>query len=470
MLVISLPLIGEGATYQVDNVGEYDALSLSSGDIVEFLGGATFRAQINLVDGVTYRSYGTGQAIITTAIDGSSTGDWADQGSNIWTFDLSGTDVGGDVGLLVYNGSTTAPLREFSTGDLNVQGEFHYSASTLSVYSTSNPGTFYTSIEICPKLNIFNGSDPDNNITISNLDIRYTGSHGVSIVDGDTVIVEDCIVSYCGGATLTGVLRADRYGNGIQLFNSSTDCTVTRNTVHTIFDAGITAQTTNANNDITNTIFSNNIVYTCGIYGFEIFLAEATNDIDGLYIYNNTFYNTAGHGYGNRTERGGDRFIATIGIYSIPGSITDFNIYNNIAYEDTITDENGPTHLSRCIFTGGSGVTEYANIDFNYNCYYRDDSAGQFAYIEGVLYTYAQFSSYQSTESQDTNSIASEPKLTSTYRLKNDSPCVKSGTDLTLVPDDIDSKTRWGKYDIGAYEIPPNIISNTTLRDTGGFE
>jgi hypothetical protein len=114
-----------------------------------------------------------------------------------------------------------------------------------------------------------------------------------------------------------------------------------------------------------------------------------------------------------------------------------------------------------------SNTATTSTLEFNNNCYYR--AAGTMIFWKGTNYTLAQFTTYQSDTSQDTNSITSDPLFRSAtdYRLQSSSPCIDSGINLDEVTDDYEGTPRpiGGTTDIGAYEFYSKKIRNATLKD-----
>ena len=160
--------------------------------------------------------------------------------------------------------------------------------------------------------------------------------------------------------------------------------------------------------------------------------------------------------YGNTLYDGGSLLLY---LYNATFSATT-NVKNNIIVADS--DDTTAIELS-------SGLAD-TNINVNYNCIY-DEGSGTMIDWGDNNYTQAQFFSYQSTESQDTNSISSDPLFTAPgsddFTLQSTSPAIDTGTDLSLTTD-YASNPIYGTPDIGAYEYQPPYTIRTNEIDTTG--
>ena len=151
-------------------------------------------------------------------------------------------------------------------------------------------------------------------------------------------------------------------------------------------------------------------------------------------------------------------------------------IYNNIIYNgqfdiNTIADPQTLT-VTNNIFHGNTGVAvneavgvDNALITMDYNLIYN--TSGTMISWEGNNYTQAQFASYQSTESQDSNSSTSDPKFiapsNNLFIPKAESPAKGKGTDLgstyenmlspnAMWPGSVQLLKQRSNWDIGAYK------------------
>jgi hypothetical protein len=97
---------------------------------------------------VVYGAYGTGaKPLILGSKEENSTGDWADQGSNLWRNSDAAFVTG--IGNIIFNNETAYGTRVFSLANVNSQGKWYYDAANdyVTIYSVGNPATYYSDIE-----------------------------------------------------------------------------------------------------------------------------------------------------------------------------------------------------------------------------------------------------------------------------------------------------------------------------------
>ena len=112
-----------------------------------------------------------------------------------------GRDLLYDTGNIIFNnGASSNPCGVYyaTQADLTTQGDFFSDPSnwTVKVYSTSNPASYYSDIELAQwAVNVVAGSY----VTLQNLDLRYSASKAIEISDQHDVTVTGCDVSFIGG-------------------------------------------------------------------------------------------------------------------------------------------------------------------------------------------------------------------------------------------------------------------------------
>ena len=165
VMVCTLPLIGEGATYQISNVNDYLNIeeNLTAGDIVQFERGKEYRLNIDSVSGVTYKDYGNGaKPLLLGSTERNSINDWTEEGTNIWyTEPITGT-----------LGSELISNTSFNT-DLN--GWFYYfNTNNGASGSIVRDTTDYDSSPACLRLDITNdgSSSSDIQLYVTNLNVE----------------------------------------------------------------------------------------------------------------------------------------------------------------------------------------------------------------------------------------------------------------------------------------------------------
>ena len=149
LMLIALPVWG--ANYYVDcgagaggdgSIGTpWDQLSDISGvgasNTIYLAKGCTWRETLTVpAAGITFNSYGTGaKPIISGGVLKNTSGDWTDEGSNLWYL----ASITADPGILLHDG--TLGLKK--TAKIGLTAHWHYwwddPNDRLYVYSTANP-------------------------------------------------------------------------------------------------------------------------------------------------------------------------------------------------------------------------------------------------------------------------------------------------------------------------------------------
>jgi len=194
---------------------------------------------------ITFGAYGTGdKPKLLASLDLSDTGDWTEHSTNIW---VTG-NLTYDIGNLIFNTAENAVGVRLRTDtqthdNLDAQGEYWHSAGgPLYLYSTSNPGSYYSRIKAaqqCEQFYLYNA----DYITICDLDMRYNGSAMIHVFTNtggvsDGVIITRNNMEWCGGSPGT-VLRA---GNAVQTWRSVRNFECSYNTISQVYDAAMSQQ------------------------------------------------------------------------------------------------------------------------------------------------------------------------------------------------------------------------------------
>ncbi|MBI9070034.1 MAG: discoidin domain-containing protein [Melioribacteraceae bacterium] len=189
-----------------ETIEKVNSLNLTPGDKVLFKSGDIWEEQKTLTISnsgtenarITIGAYGTGNSPILSLSsnlypnDSKKTGNWEYEGNNVWSIQAYGSTNRVFLDGKEYNSTT-------STSNINNTFRWYYSTSRnrLYVYATSNPATFYSSIKrtfYSQQYSVIELVSADN-ITISNLDLRY-GLYGVKARGTDNLIIEDSNIGY----------------------------------------------------------------------------------------------------------------------------------------------------------------------------------------------------------------------------------------------------------------------------------
>ena len=468
-------LPASAATYYVKNGGDDSADGLtdttawktiskvnsetfSPGDIVCFKRGDTWRIPIDAqliprsgssAGHITYSAYGEGpKPLFLGSVEKNSPSDWTLTGTpNVWATANNSFIL--DIGNIIFNNEQSCGHKQMDSGSLKSQGDFYYDAANESVllYSASNPAAYYSDIECAVKKHIVAIVDKSY-VTISNLDIRYSGAHGIQGRNVSYLTIQDCDISYIGGSfhmrrfsKRSGTSWQIRYGNAIEFWESAHDILVQRNKIRDIYDAGLTNQS-GGESGISqyNIYYRYNVVWNCA-YSYEYFARNPATKIHDIYIENNIFAN-AGYGWSyNEIRRGRGKSLA---FWQLSGTESDFYIRNNIIYEAKQYCLNLPHPMPGLIS--------------EYNCWYK--ASGDMIKYGKTVYSMSQFPAYQADTGWEANSIAADPVFVDVagndYRLQSVSGCINKGLDIGLTQDfDYNPIVPPGFPDIGAFEYQP---------------
>jgi hypothetical protein len=354
-----------------------------------------------------------------------------------------------DVGNLVLNSEMSCGVKVWNRSDLNAQGKFWYDEDNdlLEMNSLSNPGNFYSKIELSLNMHLVDVSGKSY-VRCDNLDLRY-GTFGVEGSNTDHISVRNCDFSFIGGADQYGGNQTVRLGNGVQFWNGAHDNVVERCTFNQIYDAATTAQGSDiAGFEVYNVYFRNNVINNCE-YSFEYWEGGSLSRAHDIYFENNTCLNAGGGwSHSQRPDPNGTHVM----VYTNLAQTWNVFIRNNIFCNSV---DQGVRWLRK---------EDVNKVKLDYNCWY--ESTGPVAMVGNAYYDYAtQWEAYKAATKQDSNSINGDPLLNLDLTLQASSPCIDGGITLSTVTDDYNGTLRpqGAAYDIGAFEAPATLLGPPTL-------
>lgn len=310
--------------------------SLNDGDAVLFKRGEVFRDCFVAKSGVYYGAYGKGNK---PCIYGSkmnyANANWEYNDANIWVCDI---DFSKDVGTVIFNDGELVGYKKPEKSDLKNNGDFWCDKEDnhkLYMYMEKKPADIYKGIEIGTYQDIIAINSGAENITIENLCLKYTGTHGIGAsTNCNNLVVRNCEISFIGGCYLRGTLR---FGNGIQLWKACKDIVIENNWIHDIYDSGVTHQGS-GEYIAKNITVKANLIERCGMGSIEYWLGFTDADGDGTYegrskcvnvSYTENIMRYAGYGYGG--EQRPDKISSHIrSDVACPNWSQVFNVSNNI--------------------------------------------------------------------------------------------------------------------------------------------
>lgn len=374
-----------------------------------------------------------------------------------------------DVGNIIFNNGESCGVKRWHVTDasatpdgytigLHNQGDFYYDRDTctVTVYSTTNPASHYSDIELALNRNIIENA-ANSHVTYKDLELLYGAQMGISAADASYVTVQDCDLGFIGGGLqvddpVTGPVR---FGNGIQFWGSTHDILVEGCRIWDIYDAGVTNQSSSgAEYNIT---YRNNIIWNCE-YSYEYFLFTTDSTASNIYFENNTCaYAGSGWGHSQRPNGANGRHLM---FWSNSATVTNFYIVNNIFYESSDSAIRLDTPW-----------TDVANLTLDYNLYY--ESSGYVACWAGVNYTLTQFAAYQTASGKDAHSIATSTNAVFVnpsardFHLLSTSSAVDMGLNTGKVTTDHNGTARpqGSGIDVGAYECSTPIVESVVIND-----
>ncbi len=293
-------------------------LPLKSGDVVLFKRGELFRGNIQAVEGVTYSAYDNGEKPIICASkqNYANSADWQKtEYSNVWV----STHTLKNVGIVLFNHTgklgnynemvgkrMVAGLNNFDGAaslreDLQVWSDIEN--DKLYLYSKENPATRFHSIEIGEQGHAITIGSAEN-VTIDNLHITLTGSHGVGASTTKNLTVRNCVFDWLGGSILLGHAGGNvtGYGNAVEIYGGIDGYHVYNNWIYQIYDTGITHQfgSDNKTNTMNNIKYHDNLIEYC-FWSIEYYNgnggATTARETKNVHIYDN-YCRKGGYGWG----------------------------------------------------------------------------------------------------------------------------------------------------------------------------
>jgi len=452
-------------------LAKVNASTFYPGDSVLFRRGDTFRGWIRFpssgssVNRIVIDAYGAGaKPKIFDSKTLSSTSDWTNHSGNIWkttaTAGVYNSTVQlNDIGNLFFNNDTGWGWKKVALVDCTTQGDFYYNPTDMLVYmySTSNPGNYYTNIECggnYAQYGVwFTGK---SYITVRNLDARYSGNNCIYLDGGShNFIIEHNDVSMVGGWWYRTETRV-RMGNGIGMWldgGNQHDHIIRYNKIDQCYDAGISPQ--GSVHAAYNINMHTNVITNCH-YSYEAW-CSSPNSLVNVDFVNNTCINSGYSWSRYHREDAADGNESHVMIWTTSGTITDCDIKNNIFYRSR----------TRALIIRFTGTLKFL---MDYNLYYDTPIIGE---DDDLGVTWTTLANWQTASGRDANSINANPLFTTPidYHLLVGSPAIDAGTNVGLTRDFDGNVVPFNSTpDIGAYEYGSYIVvpGETGIGTSGG--
>lgn len=482
--------------------------SLQPGDSILFSRGDIWRETLIIPSSgnagayIVFTSYGTG---IKPRILGSTQASaWTNVSGNIWTSATSPNDPylssTGDVFFISLTGNVTfGTPQTYSANYASLTSEYDWTwnANKIYVYSTSDPGSRYSSVEAAQREFSVNLNFKQY-IEINGIDMFYCQWGGVTEKD-NTYNFSGFILRNCESA-----FHGYRNGYGYGIYLCYNNMLIEKNIFHDCGRRGISIVNYGSSN-ISNIIIQNNTFYngyhTTGP-DIETGSDNATGNLDNIMVCNNLIYDDPERNYisnsvfvqgphGGTGQISGFYFYNNIVKYPLTNGLSMENISEAYIYNNTFYGSNYNNNLNYQLFfdqgcrnqvvknnifytllpndTNGNGAglveTGLQGIDADYNLYYRINNNLRVIYANGVAYHMNEQASIISSLGWETHGVFADPLFVSStdYHLLKNSPAIAKGINVkigkganavTL------EKDRDGNYyndppSIGAYEGNP---------------
>lgn len=329
-LILNSPseYVHSGRTYYISNSGDdrndgttpvsawssldrVNSFAFSEGDAVLFQRGGLWRGQLQCRGGVVYSAYGSGEKPkIYGSAENYARSKW-DETCVPGVYVLS-QPIKEDCGLIVFDGGKAHSNKKIDgvasfDGDIRSLGndlDMYHSVVDRRIYLRSdsgNPSERFGDIETAVHRHAVTVTG--DNVTIDNLCIMYTGSHGIGTADRNGLTVKNCILGWIGGS-IQSINSATRYGNAVEIYVSCRDFTVSNCYIYEVYDAAVTHQFKNANQSVVtmeNVTYRGNLIEKC-TYSIEYFLGQddAPGQIMRNILIEDNICRLAGYGWGRQ--------------------------------------------------------------------------------------------------------------------------------------------------------------------------
>ncbi len=499
-ILVAVPVIGYSANYYVDaangndgnpgtivapwrSIARVNRSILNPGDTVSFKRGEVWRGEYlhpsgNGVAGrqIVFDAYGTGpKPIFLGSIQRNSPTDWSRHTGNIWrtTAKIQNRDVGQ---IYFNNEEDQHGMKKDALSKLTVQGDFYFGRpvlqggtgdSTLYLYSESNPGNYYSSIDLALfyQSGSFRTAEgliflyDNHHITIRNISFRRAGVSGIMMrgrTGNSNILVEYCDFAWIGGGYWnTKGPPWTGEGDGIDPIAENyegtyvTDLTVRYCTFLQCFDSGPSLQAIGKNVRLQRIRYHHNIITRC-YDGIDIFTSPTTEITDSIFFENNTIVQP-GRGW-STAQRNDSLNNSGFKMNEMYGKISHFYFRNNIIYDPYTSGDKHQNCVKWSYWLADSNV---ARMVVDHNLYFQP-AGTMILYKDWSLYTQAEFSRWKSDHGKDAHSKVGNPlfKSESDFHLQVESPARGAGTDCGYTQD-ADGVPIAGICDIGAYQYVP---------------
>ncbi len=329
------------------------------GTVILFERGGTYRGWFTLSNDCYYGAYGTGDKprLIASLFNYADPSFWQKNENDLWVCNVRDflDQPMSDIGQINCDEGKVVGFKKASLSEVHDEFDYYYDLPTGDLYfkHTGNPALAYSEIELCPKFHVISGYGV-RDIVIENLDIRYSGAHGIAMGSNvRNISIRGCEIGWIGGSYLSDTVR---FGNAVELWENGVNFSVEYCYLYECYDTALTHQGQMGCHD--NIRFCNNLIDNC-CYGIEFFIREGADSMMKNVLYQGNIIRNVGYGWGDQRPNPEANS-------AICGWWYD-NFSQNFVIEDNIF-ENSDWYL---VYYGNPYATG-ADVVFRNNSYYQD--------------------------------------------------------------------------------------------------
>ncbi len=329
-----------------------------------------------------------------------------------------------DVGNIIFDGGPVCGVKKWNSADLKQRGDYWCSAAEgqVKLFSEGNPAASHKSIEFALTRHIIDEGGK-HHVTYEDLDLRYGAAHGIGGGSTHHITARNLDISFIGGGhqgTPPGG-KPVRYGNGIEFWSAAHDNLVEGCRIWEIYDAALTNQGDD-NNEERNITYRDNVIWNSE-YSFEYWNGKhskaggstqnsKTRDI--LFEHNTCFAAGRGWGHAQRPDPNGRHLMFYHNAADTQGVIVRENIFSD-STDGCLRMQNDWT----------------AGLVMERNCWFQ--SQGELIWFLKSHITAEQFDDYRKQSGLDAHSIVADPQFRDAnahdFRLAPASPAAKLAQD-----------------------------------------
>lgn len=246
---------------------------------------------------ITIGAYGSGKKPVISLYKHIKPDAWEKYNDHIWRVDMSesGNFTGymqarnNNIGFINIDGVIEGN-RFFNLNAINTQWQLYADEKFLYVYSNRKPSDLRRNISVSNEGPIITLS---SYMTVKDIKLIGSGGHAIQGADVKNVNLHNLEISEIGGSYLAGHALGTRYGNGIEFWNSASDCLVSSCKVSQVYDVAFTMQGQGEGVYFNHVVFQNNVAMN-NEQTLEIWILGNRSGFKSCKFVNNKGYNAGG--------------------------------------------------------------------------------------------------------------------------------------------------------------------------------